>query len=121
MTEADYFLRLEGRVSAELRGMREAALRRFWCDGFMPERNLLSTSGGCHVAGKVWMADGDRDKRLWNFVLLLGPAVVPRDEVKWSELLPAQDETGWLSLDFENNFVKIRPRDAHTDRDVPAS
>ena len=115
MTEAECFLQLEGRICGELQRMRDPTLRKFWCDGFMPDRNFVATKSGCHIAGKVWMADGNKTQALWNFVLLLGPMVTRRDEVNWSEALPEAHVTGWLSLDFENKFMKIKPRAAYPD------
>jgi hypothetical protein len=38
-----------------------------------------------------------------------------RDEVPWSELLPAEDATGWLFLDFDRRFMKIKLSAARPD------
>jgi len=118
VTENEYFNFLEGRVSGELAGMREPELRSWWCDGFLPEKFVVTRSGS-HVAGRVWMDPGKRKGRgeqaLWNFVLLLGRRPVERDQVQWAQLLPAADATGWLSLDFEHQFMKIKLSAAHPD------
>jgi hypothetical protein len=114
VTETEYFDLLEGRVSSELARMRQRELRSWWCDGFLPEKFVVTRSGS-HVAGRVWMDPGDGDQALWSFVLLLGPRPVDRDEVQWAELLPAADATGWLSLDFERQFMKIKPSAAYPD------
>ena len=95
------------RVSHELSGMGKRELRRWWCDGFIPEK-FVTTTKGCHISGRVWMDNG-KSQTLWNFVVLLGPPSRSRDEVKWAELLPAVDGTGWLSMDFENQFLKVKP------------
>ena len=115
MTEAEYFGHLEMRVSRELAGMRREELRRMWCDGFLPEKFVV-TGSGSHVAGKVWMDDGRGHQSLWNFVLLLGPSRVERAAVEWAELLPVEDTTGWLYLDFERRFMKIKLSAAYADR-----
>src|SRR3954454_2356991 len=98
MTESEYFRHLEFRVSRELSGMMQPELRGWWCDGFLVEKFVV-TGKGCHVAGRVWM-DGGGTQTLWNFVVLLGPAIVEREAVRWAELMPAEDATGWLSLNF---------------------
>lgn len=114
MTETEYFDLLEGRVSRELAGMRQRELRSWWCDGFLPEKFVVTRSGS-HVAGRVWMDPGSGDQAPWNFVVLLGPRTVERDQVPWAELLPAADTTGWLYLDFERRFMKIKLSAAYRD------
>jgi hypothetical protein len=120
VTETEYFGHLEMRVSRELEGMRQPELRSALCDGFLPEEFVVTRSGS-HVAGRVWMDPGKAagkgkcEQSLWNFVLLLGPRPVQRDEVKWSELLPAEDVTGWLFLDFDHRFMKIKLSAARPD------
>ena len=53
-------------------------------------------------------------------MVLLGPSAKSRDEVKWAELIPAEDVTGWLSLDFENKFLKIKAYAGIPDRNPAA-
>ncbi len=86
--------------------MRQRELRGWWCDGFIPEK-FVATGKGCHIAGQVWIDNGS-SQTLWNFVALLGPAAKSFDDVKWAELIPAENLTGWLSLDFENKFLKMK-------------
>jgi hypothetical protein len=121
VTETEYFGNLEFRISRELAGMSDPKMRRAWCDGFMPDRKFVATDKGCHIAGQVWMTDSVGSQSLWNFVVLLGPVVVPREEVEWSQVLPAENMTGWLSMDFENKFMKIKPRGAYPDPQVAAT
>ena len=114
VTETEYFHHLERRVSGELAGMRQRELRSWWCDGFLPER-FVATDRGCHGAGRVWMDPGNGDQTLWNFVLLLGASPVSAEEVRWAELVPAADATGWLFLNFERKFMKIKLSAAYPD------
>jgi hypothetical protein len=86
--------------------MRQRELRGWWCDGFIPEKFVV-TGKGCHVSGQVWIDNG-RTQTLWNFVVLLGPSLKSFDGVDWAMLIPAEDVTGWLSLDFDNKFLKIK-------------
>ena len=121
MTETEYFRHLEARVSRELALMRRPELRGWWCDGFLPEKFVV-TGSGSHVAGRVWMDPGKQasgpercEQTLWNFVLLLGPRPTERDQVPWAERLPAEDATGWLFLDFDRRFMKIKLSAARPD------
>lgn len=114
MTESDFFNLLRGRVSRELAGMRERKLRSWWCDGFTPEKFVV-TGNGSHVSGRVWMDPGDGNQAPWNFVLLLGPRRLDRTDVPWAESLPVEGETGWLSLDFGRRFMKIKLSAAYPD------
>ncbi len=107
MTERDYFGHLEMRVSRELAGLRQRELRSLWCDGFIADAFEV-VGERCRVSGKVWMAFGQQRQELWNFVVYLGSAR-PREQIDWTELLPAEDVTGWLSLNFETKFMKVNP------------
>ena len=119
VTEAEYFGHLEMRVSRELAGMRHKDLRAMWCDGFIPEKFVVTDSGS-HVAGRVWIDNGRGNQSLWNFVLLLGPSRTERAEVDWAKLLPADHTTGWLYLDFERQFLKIKLAAAYPERSSAA-
>ncbi len=114
MTETEYFGHVEMRVSRELAGMRRRELRGWWCDGFLPEKFVVTPSGS-HMAGRVWMDSGKGDQALWNFVLLLGRHRLERNEIDWAGALPAEDATGWLFMDFERHFMKIKLSAAYPD------
>jgi hypothetical protein len=120
VTEDQYFGHLERRVSRELAGMPQKEIRGMWCDGFLPDR-FVATGRGSHVAGRAWMDDGHGNQSLWNFVLLLGPLPVERAAVNWSEHLPAENSTGWLYLDFERQFLKIKLSAAYHDGNSTAT
>ena len=120
MTEQEYFGRLEMRISRELAGMREEHLHGMWCDGFLPEKFVV-TGSGSHVAGRVWMANGHGNQSLWNFVLLLGRTRVPRADVDWSAYVPAEATTGWLYLDFGRRFLKVKLSAARPERTSAAT
>ena len=94
--------------------MRRQELQRMWCDGFIPD-TFVVTPGGSHVAGRVWIGNGSGGQSLWKFVLLLGRARVERAEVNWETFLPPEDTTGWLYLDFEHQFLKIKLSAARSD------
>ena len=79
MGEGDYWASLEYRVCRELAGMKDRGLRHLWCDGFVPERYLLSGPEP-HVTGRAWVGHGARQAE-WTFTLFLPRPVGSRGEV----------------------------------------
>lgn len=106
------------RISRELAGMRQRDLQWWWCDGFIPDA-LEVVGERCRITGKVWMALGQERQELWEFVVYLGPAR-PREQIDWAVLLPPEDVTGWLSLDFETKSMTVNPFVAHPDGEPAA-
>lgn len=113
MDEAEYWTRLEYRICRELAGMRAGGLRDWWCDGFVPE--TLDEGRGV-FSGRVWMGRGGRDQEVWDFTLMLGAVPGAGERIDWASLLPGEDVTGWLSMDFNQKAMKIEPGGARTDR-----
>ncbi|HEX8914832.1 MAG TPA: hypothetical protein VF796_20940 [Humisphaera sp.] len=109
MTEAEFWVQLEYRVSAELAGLSDPGLRRLWCDGFISE---TQAHDGRSVTGRAWVGTGSRHQESWDFTLVVGDAHEPED---WTVLLPPDDVTGWLSLDVAAKKMKIDPRAAYAD------
>ena len=106
------------RISRELAGMRQRDLQSWWCDGFIPDAFEV-VGERCRMKGKVWMALGQERQELWNFAVSLGLAR-PREQIDWAALLPAEDVTGWLSLDFDTKFMKVNSFVAHPDGEPAA-
>jgi hypothetical protein len=113
MTERDYFLHLEFRITRELAALRQPELRSWWCDGFLPDP-VQVVDGRAQVTGRVWMARGPRHQELWNFVLHLGPAQ-PRDPINWAAALPPENVTGWLALNIPSKVLDVNPFVAYPD------
>jgi len=113
LTEFEYFGHLEMRVSRELAGMRDWKLRSMSCDGFIPE-DVHLVGRRCRISGSVWMAFGQERQKYWSFALHLGTAR-PREQIDWPASLPAENLTGWLSLDFTTKFMKVNPLAARVD------
>ena len=44
----------------------------------------------------------------------------PRDEIEWPALVPAEDVTGWLSLNFDTKFMKVNAFGAYSDDEASA-
>jgi hypothetical protein len=66
------------------------------------------------------VAFGQEGQERWQFVLYLGPAR-PREEIDWAAMLPAEDVTGWLKLDFKTKFMKVNPLGAYADGEAAAT
>jgi hypothetical protein len=118
LTEREYFGHLEMRVSRELAGMRQRELQSLWCDGLIAEAFEI-VGERCRMTGQVWMAFGQQRQQPWNFVVYLGPAR-SREEIDWAAMLPREDVTGWLSLDFQTKFMKVNPFAADSDSEPTA-
>lgn len=117
MTENEYFDHLEYRVCRELAGMRDAALRDWWCDGLVADAFDV-VGRRCRVTGRAWV--GRDGQECWQFALYLGPAR-PREQIDWAAVLPPEDVTGWLSMDFRTKFMKLNPLAARADGEPAAT
>ena len=113
MTEKDYFAALEYRICREMLGMRDVRLTYMWCDGILPEQAIPSDRPR-RITGRVWF--GSSGQECWDFVLMLGRSPVAREKIDWAKLMPPNDVTGWLSLDFKKRVMKIDPRAAYADK-----
>ncbi len=112
MTEKEYFLRLEWRIGREMAGMRDPSLRHYWCDGLVPDQFAVS-GDKCRITGLAYF--GESGQELWSFVVLLGSETTVREKVDWKSLLPGENMTGWLALDFEKKLIKVNPFRARAD------
>src|SRR4051794_8272972 len=99
--------------------MRDDRLRGLWCDGFIPE-DFAVVGQRCRISGRAWMAFGQGRQESWRFILHLEPAA-SREAIDRAAMLPAEDVTGWLSLDFDTGFMKVDPRGAYADGKPPAA
>jgi hypothetical protein len=114
MKESDFWVRLEYRVSQEIEGLRQPALRRYWCDGFIPMQYALDEPSP-RIVGRVWMDVGSREQQAWEFVLLFAVPVESRESILWSALLPAPNVTRWLTIDPLGKRLIIEPAVAMSD------
>jgi hypothetical protein len=115
VNESDFWNCLEYRVCGEIDGLKRPDLRRFWCDGFIPDRYDL-TGPSPRITGRVWMGIGTSEQQEWEFALLLGSPVGSRDDLDWSALLPLPNVTRWLSVDPIEKRLVLEPRAAVPDR-----
>jgi hypothetical protein len=104
MDEADFWKRLEFRISAELAGFEDRRLNSLWCDGLVAQEYDLSGAEPC-IRGLAWCGDGGQEH--WRFVLRVDPATRSRAGIDWAALLPPQHVTGWLSPDRAGRSMLI--------------
>lgn len=112
MDEADFWSRLEYRITREFGGFEDRQLRFCWCDGLVAEEYELHGSQPC-VRGRAWCGPSGQER--WAFTLLLDRGVDARDMIDWSRLLPADDVTGWLTPELQDKTMKIDPSSAYPD------
>ena len=108
MDEKDFWLVLEFRLCHEFNGMREKHLRALWCDGFLPNWYRLDESPPC-ISGRTWICKRGYPDEEWDFKLLLPHPVASREEIDWAALLPPDNVTRWLSMDFVRKRLRIDP------------
>jgi hypothetical protein len=111
LDEAEFWVRLEYRICAELHGFEDNGLRHYWCDGLVPEEYDLLGEPRC-IRGRAWIGQGRRQEQ-WNFTLLTTPPVMDRREIDWAAVLPGDALTGWLTPDLQRKTLKIDPLSGH--------
>ena len=107
MTEDEYWSRLEYRLCYEMTGVDEWYRARYWCDGIYPTELRLDQAPPV-IQGQAWIG-WDSGMESWKFELVLPRAFAARELLPWEELLPPDDQTGWLDLDTEHKCLRIEP------------
>lgn len=107
MDEFDYWKHLELRLCREFDGIDGFRQLRLWCDGFIPERHALDADPPV-IRGTAWICQGEQQQK-WRFTLLLGHPPADRLDINWAALLPPENVTRWIALDFENRYIEIDP------------
>ena len=112
--EESFWAALEYRVSREMAGVDECRRLGMWCDGFIAETVDLDASPN-RICGQAWVGLGPGNQEAWTFELLLPATVASREQVPWSELLPADGVTQWLRIDSERKHLVVAPGEAVDD------
>ena len=116
MQESDFWSALEFRICRELEGLPKGQRQGLWCDGFLPDELEWELHGKPpRVTGSVWMGVGPREQQRWSFRLTLNHPNQDRSEIEWSTLLPPEDQTHWLTVDWDNRYLEIDPKRAAPD------
>lgn len=114
LDERTYWLMLEFRLCGEFRGMPTKDLRRLWCDGIEPTDYLLDNPAP-RITGRIWLGIGPKQQEHWWFTLLLPGRTLIRERIDWSGLLPPNNVTKWLAVDWEKRHIEIDPMAAVPD------
>ena len=113
MDESRFWPALEYRVCREMAGVEECASLSMWCDGFVPYLEDIEVHTN-RIEGRVWIGFGRRQES-WTFELLLSDPIARREQIRWADLLPAEDVTRWLSVDHGRKHLVVAPGDAAPD------
>jgi hypothetical protein len=108
MNEEQFWVELEFRVSREMQGLEDCKRFGLWCDGFVPERCVLEDAPG-KIFGRVWIGFGPEEQAPWQFKLTLSDSAAGPRNISWRKLLPPEEMTGWLEVDFADKLLKIEP------------
>ena len=104
MTENDFWLALEWRICRELSGMTDNDLRHLWCDGVRGDI-VRREAEPAYMSGTIWIGrDGQTEMQL---TMALPEDIAGKDAIVWSELMPPEDMTAWLSIDLKRKLVAI--------------
>jgi hypothetical protein len=104
MTEDDFWSALEWRICRELSGMSDAVLKPMWCDGI--RGNIVRPEAGpAYMSGTIWI--GKDGQTAMQFTMALPDNIASKDDIVWSELMPPEDVTAWLSVDPKRKQVAI--------------
>jgi hypothetical protein len=76
MSESDYWVSLEFRLTREFAGLLEGRHRNFWCDGLSPSNYVLDGPSP-RITGFCWICNGSEQAE-WTFALLLPEPVTSR-------------------------------------------
>jgi hypothetical protein len=66
--ESDFWTALEYRISSEFSGFDDEDLRRYWCDGLIPDEYDLTAEQPC-IRGRAFC--GHDGQQRWRFTLLI--------------------------------------------------
>src|SRR5437773_10771608 len=108
MTEAEFWVYLEYRVSRELRERTDNQLRFLWGDGFVPD-DVQANDGS--VVGFAFISEDDgRTFERYRFRLKLNSGVREPHGINWSAVLPEGLSRGWLLVDRDRKLVEIQSK-----------
>lgn len=110
MTEEEFWDALEYRVSHELRLMDNPQLQCLWCDSFIAERYEPAIAEPC-ITGRAWICRGSEQKE-WTFKLVLPEQWDSAELIRWDTILPPDEKSWWISLDFRNRTLHLDPASA---------
>ncbi len=107
MTESDYWLLLEYRLSREFPRLGMNELRFLWCDRLRAD-HVSSDGGSDWISGTALISEDDgRSFVDYRFRLRLGRSPVQRSGINWEAMLPGEETSGWLSVDGGQKMIEM--------------
>lgn len=116
LDEPTFWWKLEYRLCGEFWGMPTKDLRRLWCDGIEPTDYHL-TDQSPSITGRFWLGIGPDLQEKWWFTLLLPKPVSSRENIDWATLLPPDNVTKWIAVEWDQRHIEIDPAVAVPDLD----
>nr|WP_298724850.1 hypothetical protein [uncultured Steroidobacter sp.] len=77
LTDAQFWLALEFKLSGWFRTSGDRSFGGFWCDAFLPQF-ATDTKTGVDVSGCAWIGDGPREQRKYSFVVSIPQRMLSR-------------------------------------------
>jgi hypothetical protein len=97
MTEDEFWPALEFRICRELSGMDDKVLSGMWCDGIRGDI-VRPEAGPVYMYGTIYI--GKTGQTAMEFRMTLPDNIASKDDIVWSKLMPPEDMTAWLSVDY---------------------
>jgi hypothetical protein len=106
MTEEEFWLTLEYRLSRELSALSDKHLRFLMCDGFVPDEHQPQDDA---IVGYAWIGDGSNQEQ-YRFRLSLPPDARNEKGLNWNAMVPTVDAgASWFSIDRDTKRLELRP------------
>ncbi len=105
---------MEWRLCREFSGMADGRLRSLWCDGVLLEVYEFDHRKP-RILGHAWIGQGNTRMDQWQLELLLPRRLSSRDAIVWETLLPAEDVTRWVAVDWDRKWIQLEPAAAVPD------
>ena len=109
MTEGQFWKELRQRVNAGRSADGELPLPGY-CEWFDP-KNYASRGEFARITGRVLFQNYGKTER-WRYTLIVNRRIPSFEEFDWAELqdvLPTDDEAGWLLVDGERLTIELPP------------
>lgn len=99
MEDSRFWDLLEYEFCRWFKSAENKTLRRFWCDGFLPE-GITDTKSGVNVEGTAWVGQG-REPHAWHFVVSVPQRMLYRKQRSFAIAgmqLNEMERTLWMEV-----------------------
>lgn len=108
MTEEEFWVKLEYRISRELDAFKDWK-RWFAIDGFLPIEYSHDQESPT-ISGETWVLGCPDKLSKWRFTFCLPEREDKLESINWEALLPAEGAKGWFDLGRGNHHLTIDVR-----------